>query len=272
VIPGPAALCEGTIVHRRLVPEPHQFIYPLSQVWIDPDHPEQLCDLHPAWSHRRPAPARFRRADYGDRSGGSLVEAARDDLGAVLGRAPLGPVRMLSQIRRWGWLFNPITFYFVWDQPGGSSAVAQHPVGAVLEVTNTPWKERTRYPLILHSSDGRLTAEFDKTMHVSPFLAMDHRYRLAVQDRDDVVAVDIDVVDPENQVVVHTGLRLRRRDATRRLLGASLRSQPLSTQRVSAGIHHQAARLWAKRVPVIAHPTKSMARTAGFPASTEKAP
>jgi DUF1365 family protein len=241
------------MVHRRVAPEPHEFAHPISQVWIDPDQPEQLCDLHPAWSHRHPAPARFRRSDYGDQPTGSLAEAARRDLSRVLGRTPQGPVRMLSQIRRWGWLFNPITFFFVWDSPCDSESTKQRPVGAVLEVTNTPWKERTRYSLVLDASDDCLTSEFDKAMHVSPFLGMDYRYHLKLQDRDDSVAVAIDVVDPNGHAILHTKLRLQRRQATRQLLRHSLRSEPFPTHRVSAGIHRQAARLWAKRVPVIPH-------------------
>lgn len=262
MIPGPPALCEGRVAHRREVPEPHQFTQRISQVWIDPDNPAQLCDLHPAWSHRHPAPARFRRSDYGDQPTGSLTEAARRDLSRTLGRTPQGPVRILSQVRRWGWLFNPITFFFVWDPPDDSAPAAHSPVGAVLEVTNTPWHERIRYPLVLEASDGCLTAEFDKAMHVSPFLDMDHRYQLSIQDRDDRVAVDLAVVDPSGREVLHTVLRLQRRQATRQLLGDSLRSEPFPTHRVSAGIHSQAARLWAKRVPVIRHPTKNSATPA----------
>jgi len=242
--------------------EPHQFANRFSGVWIDPDDPAQLCDLHPAWSHRRAAPARFRRSDYGEQPTGSLARAAQRDLSQVLGRMPQGPVRMLTQMRRLGWVFSPITLYFVWDRPSDSAPTALPPIGLVLEVTNTPWKERTRYPLPLNQCDGCLTAEFDKQMHVSPFLGMNHRYRLVVQDRDDMVATDIDVVDPSGRTLLHTKLRLQRREATRQLLGKSLLSEPFSTLRVTAGIHSQAARLWAKRVPIIDHPAKDEAARA----------
>jgi DUF1365 family protein len=265
VIPGPPALCQGTVVHRREAPEHHQFTHRVSQVWIDPDDPAGLCDLHTAWSHRHPAPARFRRSDYGDLPTGSLAEAARRDTGRILGRTLHGPVRMLSQVRRWGWLFNPITLFFIWDQGDDHTPEEQRPIGAVLEVTNTPWKERTRYPLILEATGRTLTAEFDKAMHVSPFLTMDHRYQLVVQDRDDRVAVDIDVVDPDGQAALQTRLRLQRRPATRELLGRSIRSEPFPTHRVTAGIHSQAVRLWAKRVPIIPHPTKTTAASAAPP-------
>lgn len=256
--PGPPALCEGTVVHRRSETAEHQFTYPISQVWIDPDRPADLCDLHPAWSARRPSPVRFRRKDYGAQPTGSLVEAARTDVSSLLGRSVEGPVRMLTQLRRWGWLFNPITVFLVWDSE--TSEGPQHPpVGAVLEVTNTPWKERHRYPLALRADGTSLRADFDKSLHVSPFLDMDYRYDLRIADRDDRVAIDIDVVDQDDQVAVHTALRTQRVPADRAVLGASLRTTPLPTHRVSAGIHAQAARLWRKGVPFVSHPNRSTA-------------
>jgi DUF1365 family protein len=163
---------------------------------------------------------------------------------------------MLSQIRRWGWLFNPISVFFVWDEPSPTGAGAASPIGAVLEVTNTPWKERTRYPLVFDAFGETLSAEFDKTMHVSPFLGMDYRYRLTVQDRDDIVAIDIGVAQSDGDEILETKLRLQRRSATRHVLGKAIWSEPVPTHRVSAGIHAQAIRLWAKGVPVIAHQRK----------------
>ena len=105
----------------------------------------------------------------------SLGDQVRDQLSLVTGHRPDGQVRMLTQVRRWGWLFNPITLYVAWN------AGTDLPVGAVLEVTNTPWKERHRYAVELvapaHRVDGdatRLGGRVRKAMHVSPFL--DERY------------------------------------------------------------------------------------------------
>ncbi len=256
--PGAAAICEGSVVHRREATAAHEFTSPVSQVWIDPDRPDDLCDLHPLYSSRWPSPARFRRRDYGTSPSGSLSDAARAEVGAAIGRSVNGPVRMLSQIRRWGWLFNPITVFLVWDTIDPTAPVRDvRPLGAVLEVTNTPWKERRRYALPL-ASDGRfLRAPFDKTLHVSPFLGMDHRYDLRIADRDDRVAIDIDVFDRRGDLALHTSLRTGRATASRGALTAALRSSPLPTHRVSAGIHAQAARLWRKGVPFVPHPKRS---------------
>jgi len=241
------------VLHRRLRPTIHEFRYPLSYVWLDPDDPGALCAAHPLWSARHVAPARFRRSDYGTDTTGSLADAARRELASVLGRAPLGEVRQLTQVRRWGWLFNPITVYVVWD------ADPDVPAGVVLEVTNTPWKERHRYPVGLSTpdEDGWMAASVDKQLHVSPFLDEDYRYELRLRGTDEEIELGLDVVRRDGgEPIVTTALAVELLPATRSNLGASLRRNPLPTHRVSAGIHTQALKLWRKGVPFVAHPTK----------------
>ncbi len=225
-------------------------------MWLDPDHPEELCGHHPLWSDSRPAPARFRRSDYGIESTGDLSEGVRSELTPVVGRRPAGEIRMLTQIRRWGWLFNPITVYVVWD------ADPDTPVGAVLEVTNTPWKERRRYPIQLESierDDRReLVGRVSKSLHVSPFLDEDHHYsvRLCSMD-DDSLSLAIDVVPTgDDAPILETQLRVTRVPATRATLRRALVADMVPTHRVSFGIHAQALRLWLKRVPFVPHPSK----------------
>src|SRR5690606_34789859 len=89
--PGGAAVCDGTVFHRRSTPAQHEFRNRVSYVWLDPDDPESLTGAHPLWSATRIAPARFRRSDYGASATGSLADAARDELAPVLGERPDGP-------------------------------------------------------------------------------------------------------------------------------------------------------------------------------------
>lgn len=164
---------------------------------------------------------------------------------------------MLTQVRRWGWLFNPITVYVAWDSD------PEVPVGAVLEVTNTPWKERHRYPVALTPPNGAgwSTATTDKSLHVSPFLDEAFRYDLRLRGSEETIEFELDVVplDGDEPTIV-TAMSVDRRPASRGSLGAHLRSNPFPTHRVSLGIHTQAVRLWRKRVPFVAHPSKREAR------------
>ncbi len=248
---GGPALCRGTVWHKRRQPTEHEFRYDTSHVWLDPDRPDELCGLSPWWSARRPALVRYRAADYGRPDDPTpLAEQVRTDLTPVLGRRPDGPVRLVSQLRRWGWLFNPITFYLAWhDDP-------DTPVGVVLEVTNTPWHERHRYAVALDHVDGAFRATFDKALHVSPFLDEDYRYRLTIADDDARFRASLDVVGDEEQIVVATLLDAERTPADRAAVATATWRPVLPTHRVTIGIHAQAARLWRKGVPFVAHPDK----------------
>ncbi len=133
------------------------------------------------------AVARFRSGDYGDGSDLALGEQVRSALTPVLGFRPTGQIRMLTQIRRWGWLFNPITAYVVWHDG--------RVVAAVLEVTNTPWKERTVYPIVLASDGTEFRGSTRKTMHVSPYLDEAYNYEIALAfPTPNRIELSIDVV------------------------------------------------------------------------------
>jgi DUF1365 family protein len=270
VKPGGAAISFGRVWHRRNTPTVHEFEYPVNHIWVDPDRPGDLFDQHPLWSTTGRRPVTFSRRDHMDGADRPLGPAVRELVAAALGRRPDGPVRMLTQPRTWGWLFNPITVYLCWDAPTGEAATDDRPVGALLEVTNTPWKERTTYPLALAAdrpADGAnaYRAEFDKALHVSPFLDLDYRYRLSIRpdpEQAERFTLAIDVVrdtgpiNPRAVPVVETAVVVDRRPPTRANLGAALVRAPLSTHRVSLGIHTQAARLLAKKVPFVPHPKR----------------
>lgn len=257
-----AALCTGEVWHRRNYPTVNEFTYPASHVWIDPDHPEQLTHHSPLWSATTFAPARFRRSDYGADPNGSLGDQLRDSVDLELGFRPHGPIRMLSQVRRLGWLFNPITLFVLWhDDP-------DHPVAAIAEVTNTPWKERTQYVLAIDSvphpsGDPGATAfstEFNKELHVSPFLNMDYDYRLTIMSNEPELLIRIDVLDSDGSAILETALTVERIAPTPTVLNRSAALDGFRTRQVSAGIHAQAAKLAAKRVAFVPHPRKSTSK------------
>lgn len=272
---GRASVCSGTVYHRRTTPTEHAFENPMSMVWIDPDRPNDLCQHNRLYSPAEPAPAQFRRSDYGDDRTPPLGLLVRDDLEPMLGRRPDGPVRMLTQIRRFGWLFNPITVFLAWN------STDPEPIGAVLEVTNTPWKERHRYPIALQppgtgpglvpSGTGKgtramRTARFSKELHVSPFFDEDFDYLIGIGETggadDPPIHIEIQLVSPgTNDLVLETALILDRVPASRSALSRHLWANPFATYRVSAGIHAQAARLAAKRVPFVSHPRRTRPRS-----------
>lgn len=241
------ALYEGTLRHRRFGATPRSFTRRVSYTYLDLATVHQDLDRLPLWSARRPAPVRFRRRDYFDGSDRPLDEAVRDLVGERTGIRPAGAVGLLTQLRRSGWLFNPMSAYFC------HSADGLRVESIVLEVTNTPWNERCWYVVTVDPDRPAGPWDFPKEMHVSPFLDMELTYRLRAEGPGDRLTLRLEDRRGEDLVfAVDLALRRARLDRRRAVLSAVRR--PLATWQVSAAIYVHAARLWARRVPVHRHP------------------
>lgn len=239
----------GTVRHRRLEPVHHEFTYALFMMYLDLDELPELFDGHRLWSARRLAPAWFRRADYLGDPGVPLDEAVRAEAERLTGARPAGPIRVLTHLRYFGFVMNPVTFYYCFGDDGRA-------VETILaEITNTPWNERHTYALQADATgevcDIRHT--FEKAFHVSPFMPMDHEYAWRFSEPGDRL-----VVRMENRAsggkVFDAALTLEREEISSRALTYALLRYPWMTARVAAGIYWQALRLRLKKAPVHDHP------------------
>lgn len=244
-----SALYEGTVVHRRHDAVGHRFRARLFMVALDLDEVDELCRRHPLWSAERRNVVSFRRSDHLGPPEVPLAQAVRRLVAERTGREPAGPVVLLTHLRTFGWLFNPISVYFCYDEDG------KRVVATVAEVTSTPWYEHTAY--VVEGTGPQVVA---KQLHVSPFLPMDLSHRFACTPPGEQLTVRVDDVDGDETVFSAT-LSLARVEATRSALSRVLVRYPLMTLRVSAGIYRQALVLWWKGAPFHPHPDAA-ARTA----------
>ena len=243
-----SALYDGRVQHARVGPPAHAFGYRVRFAWLDLDELPELFARRGLAGWRRLV--RFRREDYLGPSEHPLREAVLERVEAELGRRPDGPVRLLTQLRVLGYVFNPVSFYYCFDAAGALSAV-------VAEITNTPWGERHAY--VLDAAGARegdeLVWRFPKRFHVSPFfgMAQEYEWRFGVPGE----SLSISMTNREGgERVFSAGLACRRRPLpTRGPAGPLLRAAPLSL-RVHAAIYWQALRLWWKRAPFHVHPKK----------------
>lgn len=236
----------GTLRHRRFTPKPHAFSYQVWMAWLDLDELPELFDKVPGFSARRPALARFRREDYLGPVDRPLKTAVREELVRQLGSAPTGRICVLTQLRTLGCMFNPISVYYAYDHLGRLAAVLS-------EVTNMPWRERTRYASAVDPSRHSHQARFDKDLHVSPFNPMDMTYRWKFNAPGETLFLHMENWR-EQQCHFDATLTLNASPATRGALIKALARQPWMSLKTVAGIHFEALRLWLKRVPVYNHP------------------
>ncbi len=232
----------------------NEFRYPLFMAYLDLSELPSCFDGAQFWSARRPALAWFRRSDYLGDPDVPLSDAVRELVRERTGIRPDGPIRLLTHLRYFGKSFNPVSFYYCFSDDGSQV------VAVVADVTNTPWGEHHSYVLgVDHSTDHGtvklMRARFDKQLHVSPLMGMDHTYdwRLTVPGEQLLVHIQS---DRKRTRVFDATLSLHRREMTPRAMRGALLRYPFLTARILARIYTHALRLKLRGAKYFPHPHK----------------
>jgi len=241
-----SAIYQGYLRHRRHFPHGHRFCYPVFMMYLDLDELDSVLALSPFWSSKPWRPARFVRRDYLGDPEVPLADAVRERIREQTGRRHEGSIRLLANLRYFGYNQNPIACYYCFDAGEKLRFI-------VAEVTNTPWGERQSYVLECDPDRRIQRIEFGKEMHVSPFNPMQMQYRWRCNRPAEVLAVNLDA-EVEGRVHVDATMALKRREIDARGLAAVLVRYPWMTARVALAIYWQALRLWFKRTPIYDHP------------------
>jgi uncharacterized protein len=232
----------GRIWHQRLRPVRHAFEYPSYFLLL----PMRALRASPSAALRRNVSGAlsFFDSDHGDGRADAL--AWLDELLAAerIGDAR-GEVWLHTFPRVLGYIFNPVSFWYVHRSDGSLTAV-------VVEVNNT-FGERHCYLLRGPTLRWGAEVEASKIFHVSPFCAVEGRYRFRF------------LLSGGPALPRHTVARIEHDDAEGALLRTSVSGtleplslatacraffgMPLMTFGVVARIHWQALRLALKRVP-----------------------
>lgn len=246
-----SALYTGWIQHRRFGPAKNAFRYRIFMSYLDLAELPRVFERRWFWSARRPAPAWFRRADFLGPADVPLDEAVRNLVFERTGLWPRGPIRLLTHLRHFGYSFNPVSFYYLYD------ATDSRVETIVAEITNTPWKQRHAYvlPVAKAARAGRNAWRFgfQKEFHVSPFLPMDMHYDWCFGAPGDGLHVHMENWR-DGEAHFDATLNLKREEMTAGSLARALLLFPLVTLEVSALIYWQALKLLWKRTPFHAHP------------------
>ncbi len=253
-----SAVYEGWVRHRRFEPVEHAFRYRFFLTYLDLAELPDVLDPFPLYSARRPAPARFSRADHLGDPDRPLAECAREAVAERTGVRPAGPVRLLTGLRYLGHCFNPVSFYYCFDRSGARVEAV------VAEVENIPWGERHAYVLARGERIGPVLGdELDKTLHVSPLMGMDQAYAFRATEPGERLSIHIESRPRGGGgKCFDATLSLRRRELSRRLMSGLLARYPAASLQVVARIYAQSLRLKLKGARYFPHPEGS--RPKGF--------
>lgn len=237
---GPA-LMVGHVMHRRLRPTVHAFVYPVFFVRLP------LSQLAQAklsvFSVDRFNLLSLRQRDHGPRDGTALLPWVQRIL-RDQGLPADGEVVLQAFPRLLGFVFNPVSFWLCHNASGQLIAM-------LAEVNNT---FGGHHHYLLHSAgeplqDGQ-ELRADKSLHVSPFNKVEGGYRFTLNLNRDVPRIRIDYADNAGPLLLTALSGCAKAWSTRELFGAMAR-MPFLTVGVVFRIHWQALCLWLKGVPFV---------------------
>lgn len=239
-VPEPG-LYVGSVLHHRLTMPRHRFRYPLFMWLLDPATPADTRRSVYGFGRDQRRPVSFWSADhFSGRPAAPLVSQLRDVVQSHGQAWPGGPVRVLTHCRVFGYVFNPVSFWYCYAPDGVLRTV-------VAEVNNT-FGERHCYVSSPPAASARspwLAWCDKKAFHVSPFFSLEGKYAFAVEPPADRLRVRIDLRTPDAIRLV-TVLALRREPLHRWSALSVMLRYPFMTLQVIAAIHWEALRLWRK--------------------------
>ena len=243
-----SALYDCAVMHHRLSPREHRFTHHIFMLALDLDELDEVARRVRGFSRNRRNVYEFRDRDHLS-CPGLAAAALKDHLldwiasqGHPLPAAATNlRVTLVTLPRVFGYVFNPVSFYFVHEAATGRALCA------VAEVRNT-FGEMKPYLLPAPQPDGSFRLLTPKHFYVSPFSNLDLNFDFKLRPPGDGLEMHVDEYDGARPVLLSALTGRRRALTTSRLWGATLKC-PLVTMKVIFLIHWHALRLWLKRVP-----------------------
>ncbi|MGC3988801.1 MAG: DUF1365 domain-containing protein [Chthoniobacteraceae bacterium] len=235
---------ECKVMHHRLAPRRNQFRYRIFMLALDLDELPALARSNPLFSHNRFNCYTFHDRDHLTLPG--LEKASvKENLVAWLHQQGLefprdGRITIVTLPRIFGYIFNPVSFYFCFDGAGD-------PLCAVAQVGNT-FKEMKPYLLRDRDASGRFRLVAPKHFYVSPFSDLEVEFDFKLRLPTDQLEIHVDDRRGSETLLLST-LAGQRTPLTPRTLAWFLVKYPFLTLQVIALIHWHALLLWLKRVP-----------------------
>lgn len=285
-----SGLYECQVLHARFAPQPHRFVYRIFLFAFDLDELPDLPRRAALFSVGRRNVYSFRDADFFPTTAAPHHPAAspapipdpQSEIPNLKSRVTAyaaahgvdvagGRIVLVTLPRIFGYLFNPVSFYFCFDRTG-------RPAAAIAEVTNTfrevkpfflgpaclvpqtqdPKSETPNsepqtpnsepQPEPTGASAGVFRLRVPKHFYVSPFSDVDIAFDFTLRVPGERLSIQIDDYIGAERTLTSTLAGPRRELTTARLAWFTLK-YPLLTLRIIALIHWHALRLWWKKVP-----------------------
>lgn len=236
-----SCIYETLIMHCRVRPKRHQFIHRIFMFYLDLDEIEMLTHRLFFFKRNKRAVYSFRDDDHFEKNNTTVKEKLRRFLQEKGINIDLGKVMLLTNLRTWGHLFNPVSFYFCFDASG-------NPLCIVPEIGNT-FGEIKPFLIGLETQQGKkFVSRQKKYFYISPFVDLDAEMEFRIYMPAEHLNIAIDDYDKEGRFIYTTMSGRRVALNNRNLFWYTLRF-PFITLKVIFLIHFHALLLWLKGIP-----------------------
>ena len=232
----------GEVIHKRFKPKVHYFRYKVFSLLIDLDELNTLNDLIPYFSYNRFNLISFYDKDHGYRDGSSLKQWVIKNLkGAGIKDQEIN-IKLLCYPRIFGYVFNPLSVFFVYDKSKSLIAI-------LYEVKNTFGEQHT-YIFQINSYQNLIENNCVEKIFVSPFMDLKSEYFFRILIPGNKLSVVIDQRDSEGKLLFASQDGKRCELTSKNLLFSYLK-HPLMTFKIISAIHFEALRLWLKGIKLV---------------------
>jgi DUF1365 family protein len=241
--PPPSAagtLYPGKVMHQRLHPFGHRFSYSVFSLLVDVDRLVDLAGLTRLLTVNRAGILSFHERDHVEEDGETLRQFADRLLARAGLEKPAARILILTYPRMFGYVFNPLSTYFAYDDEDRLIAI-------IYAVRNT-FGERHSYVAPVLAGDisaAGIRQTRTKVFHVSPFMDMGLRYHFRILPPGRTVRLRIHETAGKEPVMAAT-FNADAAPLTDGMLALCLIRFPFMTMKVMAGIHWEAFKLWLK--------------------------
>lgn len=241
-----SALYTCQVMHNRLAPKKHKFTYKIFMFWLNID---ALDDIHKElklFSRNNRNVFCFRDKDHFKYANGDEKNAltVREKLNQYLSENKIeqspANVFLLTNVRMFGYVFNPVSFYYCFDEQGVCTLV-------LTEISNTFGEMKI---FLTQQKTGEMFMQHDtKYFYVSPFTEMDTEFEFRYKIPAEKLNIQINVKDQQGKKFLITTLNGNQKKLSDGRLFSYIFRFPFVTLKVIFGIHWQAMKLWLKKIP-----------------------
>jgi len=232
-----SSIYECRVVHHRFEPKEHHFSHRIFMFSLALNEMDKLEGQLGLLSHNRFNLFSFHDRDHLDKDDRPTQDKLMDYLSqAGMDLKGNHQVQLITLPRIAGYIFNPVSFYFISDADS-------RPVCAVAEVSNT-YREMKTY-LLTRMEKNRFRLRIPKHFYVSPFSSLELEFDFNLSLPGDKMDIHIDEYEGNRKILASSLQGEARSFSNRRLFWYAIK-YPLLTLKVITQIHWHAFRLKLK--------------------------